>query len=87
MKKVLPQIILLLLIYFGIFFTVGACEPTSLGNELKIAKQDPSHKMVGKTAHKVIESINSDSTKMKWEYVKERLFPEGYTNHINDNNH
>ena len=79
MKKVLPQIILLLLIYFGIFFTVGACEPTSLGNELKIAKQDPSHKMVGKTAHKVIENINSDSTKMKWEYVKERLFPEGYT--------
>ena len=79
MKKVLPQTILLLLIYFGIFFSIGSWEPTSFGNDLILAKNEPSKLEKNNRALKIVDAIRSDSTKMKWEYVKERLFPEGYT--------
>ena len=83
MKKVLPQITLLFLIYFGIFFTVGSSEPYSFGNNLILAKNDPSKLKDDNKALKILDAIQSDSTKMKWEYVKERLFPEEYT-HVVD---
>ncbi|WP_442846067.1 sensor histidine kinase [Leeuwenhoekiella sp. H156] len=79
MKKVLPQVLLLLLIYFGIFFMIGSWEPSSFGNDLIIAKQNSSKLSDDNEALRIVDAIRSDSTKMKWEYVKERLFPEGYT--------
>ena len=77
MKKALPQIVLLLLIYFGIFFTVGDWNPNMLKAQLTMGWNSPDQIPENSQAAKIIRDIRSDSTKMKWEYIKSRLFIEG----------
>ena len=77
MKKVLPQILILVLIYFGMFFTTGKRNPIMLEASLMEGwlslEQVPSNS----EAARIIRDIQSDPTKMKWEYIKKRVFVEG----------
>ena len=79
MKKVLPQIILLLLIYLGIFYTVGDWDPNMLKVQLIMGRSSPDQIPKNSEAAKIINDIKSDSTKMNWEYTKNLLFDEEYT--------